>query len=196
MPSAAVMEFSQTNGLYYVIWQKDGSVLARSAAAPANVPMPERSGSRVSASAQGPELPGGPPRARPMPPMLSVARTRGEFRELYHILPFGECVLLGRSLAPDLAAMHRLAMWLVAAGATVLVLGLAGGWWLASRAIRPIEDISATALKIAAGDLSQRINAADAESELGHLAAVLNATFARLEAAFAQQKQFTADASP
>jgi signal transduction histidine kinase len=33
------------------------------------------------------------------------------------------------------------------------------------------------------------------DEELGHLAAVLNSTFARLEAAFAQQRQFTADAS-
>jgi heavy metal sensor kinase len=98
-------------------------------------------------------------------------------------------------LAPDLAAMHRLAVWLFAAGAGVLALGLAGGWGLASRAIRPIEDISATAMKIAGGDLSQRINAADNDSELGRLAAVLNSTFARLESAFAHQSRFTADAS-
>jgi two-component system, OmpR family, sensor kinase len=36
---------------------------------------------------------------------------------------------------------------------------------------------------------------AETDSELGRLAGVLNSTFARLEAAFAQQKQFTADAS-
>ena len=57
------------------------------------------------------------------------------------------------------------------------------------------NDISATAVKISAGDLSQRINVAEAESELGQLAAVLNSTFARLETAFAQQKQFAADAA-
>jgi len=61
--------------------------------------------------------------------------------------------------------------------------------------LRPIENISAAAVKISAGDLSQRINVAEAESELGQLAAVLNSTFARLEAAFAQQQQFTADAA-
>jgi heavy metal sensor kinase len=43
--------------------------------------------------------------------------------------------------------------------------------------------------------LSQRINVAEAESELGKLAAVLNSTFARLESAFAQQKQFASDAA-
>ena len=50
-------------------------------------------------------------------------------------------------------------------------------------------------MKIAGGDLSQRINAADTDSELGRLAGVLNSTFARLEAAFAQQARFTSDAS-
>ena len=50
-------------------------------------------------------------------------------------------------------------------------------------------------MKISAGDLSQRINVAETESELGQLAAVLNSTFARLETAFAQQKQFASDAA-
>jgi heavy metal sensor kinase len=66
---------------------------------------------------------------------------------------------------------------------------------VATRAIRPIEAISATAVKIAGGDLSQRINAADTDSELDRLAGVLNSTFARLEAAFTQQARFTSDAS-
>jgi two-component system OmpR family sensor kinase len=91
--------------------------------------------------------------------------------------------------------MHLLALSLGAAGCAVLAFGLAGGWWLATRAIRPIADISATAMKIAGGDLSQRINAADTESELGRLAGILNSTFARLEAAFGHQARFTADAS-
>jgi two-component system, OmpR family, sensor kinase len=43
--------------------------------------------------------------------------------------------------------------------------------------------------------LSQRISNGETESELGQLASVLNSTFARLETAFAQQRQFTADAA-
>jgi heavy metal sensor kinase len=110
-------------------------------------------------------------------------------------MPGGDVLLVGRSLAQDLKDMQALALRLVGAGAGVLLLGLAGGWWLATRAIRPIEDIGATALKIAAGDLSQRINVADTDSELGRLASVLNSTFSRLEAAFAHQARFTSDAS-
>jgi len=186
---------SLTNAYYAVLWQYDGSVLVRSTGAPDEVPAPDRPRPpqpqpmvRRGAFGMGP-----PP--RPEPEMQSVTRTRGELREKYCFLPHQECLLIGRSLAPDLAAMHRLALWLAAAGTGVLVVGLAGGWWLAARAIRPIEDISATALKIAGGDLSQRIDAADTDSELGRLAGVLNSTFARLEAAFAHQARFTSDAS-
>jgi heavy metal sensor kinase len=174
------VEGSQTNTFYYVMWHQDGSLLAQSPSAPAEVPRP------VFAKQTSPE------RDSRQPP---VSRTRGDLRELAVLLPMGDCLLVGRSMAPDLAAMRRLALWLFTAGAGVLALGLAGGWWLASRAIRPIEDISATAVKIAAGDLSQRISTTETESELGRLTTVLNSTFARLEAAFNHQVRFTADAS-
>ena len=189
------LESNQTNTFYYVLWQEDGPILARSPGAPADVPAPERVGlGKPQASELRDAIEKGPP-GGPGPSTFPEARTRGPMRELFRFLPRGECLLVGRSLAPDLAAMRRLALWLAAAGASVLVLGLAGGWWVASRAIRPIEVISATAVKIAGGDLSQRINAADTDSELGRLAGVLNSTFARLEGAFNQQAQFTSDAS-
>jgi signal transduction histidine kinase len=188
---AAAFEGGHTNAIYYVLWQTDGSVIARSQNAPEDVPGPDQpfppnldDGGRRN---------GHPP--RPGPPGAGLARTRGEWREHLAFLPFGGCLLVGRSIAPELASMRLLALWLGAAGCAVLAFGLAGGWWLSTRAIQPIKDISATAMKIASGDLSQRINAADTESELGRLAAILNSTFARLEAAFAHQARFTADAS-
>jgi heavy metal sensor kinase len=189
------LEANQTNTFYYILWQEDHSILARSPGAPDNVPAPERVGLAEPRTPQSHDaFEKGPP-GSPGPAARPEARTRGQMRELFRFLPRGQCVLVGRSLAPDLAAMRRLAFWLVAAGASVLVLGLAGGWWVATRAIRPIEAISTTAVKIAGGDLSQRINAADTDSELGRLAGVLNSTFARLEAAFTQQARFTSDAS-
>jgi heavy metal sensor kinase len=110
-------------------------------------------------------------------------------------LPSGEFIEVGCSINPELQELHRTALSLTAIGGLILLVGLAGGWWFVRRALRPVSEISATAVKISAGDLSQRINVAEAESELGQLAAVLNSTFARLESAFAQQKQFAADAA-
>ncbi len=132
---------------------------------------------------------GGPTLGTPTP------NFEGPRRLVSEDLPSGDTILVGCSIAPEMKELRLTALKLAGVGSIILLLGLAGGGWLVSRALKPINDISATAVKISAGDLSQRINVAEAESELGQLAAVLNATFARLETAFAQQKQFASDAA-
>lgn len=122
-------------------------------------------------------------------------RQRGNRREVFLFPGPGDCVLAGRSTAADAAGLRQLAWWLGGVGGSVLVLALAVGAWLVRRALQPIHDISATAGRIATGDLKQRINTSDTESELGQLADVLNSTFARLDAAFSQQARFTTDAA-
>ncbi len=104
-------------------------------------------------------------------------------------------IRVGCLIAPESEYLRSLALFQTLVGGVILFFGLAGGWWIVSRSLRPVVEISSAAAKISAGDLSQRINVAEAESELGQLAAVLNSTFARLEAAFAQQQQFTSDAA-
>jgi two-component system, OmpR family, sensor kinase len=162
---------SSTNAFYYVLFTRDGERLSQSDNAPAQLPRPQRIGEGNS------------------------TRMRGTIREMYHCTPPGECIVTGKDIESELADGRRFAMLLLGAGAFVLALGLAGGWWLSTRAIRPIKDISATAARISTGDLSQRIPAGDAENELGQLANVLNSTFARLEDAFDQQARFTSDAA-
>jgi heavy metal sensor kinase len=127
--------------------------------------------------------------------MLSNDSLRLTYREIKNVLPSDVEISVGCSIAPELKELRLTALKLGGFGCVILSLGLAGGWWFVSRALRPVENISATAVKISAGDLSQRINVGEAESEFGQLAAVLNSTFARLDAAFAQQQQFTADAA-
>ena len=126
------------------------------------------------------------------------AWTENGYREIFQLSPpneFGDGILVGCSFQPELKELQLTALNLTAVGGLILIVGFAGGWWFVSRAIKPINEISATAVKISSGDLSQRINVAEAESELGQLASVLNSTFARLDAAFAQQKQFASDAA-
>jgi len=76
-----------------------------------------------------------------------------------------------------------------------LVLAATGGWLLARRALRPVDQMTATARRIEAEHLAQRIQGAEADDELGRLARTLNEMLARLEAAFAQVRRFSADAS-
>ena len=171
------------NNFYFIINSRDGTELARSTNAPkVRVVVDTRKGDELFLQ-------------RPDFFHSTSVQTVGKFRDMIQTLPPGEMIRVGCPIAPALKEFRLLILKLAGVGGVILLFGLAGGWWLVARAIRPIEDISATAVKISAGDLSQRINVAEAESELGRLATVLNSTFARLEAAFAQQQQFTSDAA-
>ena len=170
---AGLFDRKEVSPFYYAVWLRGGRMQMFSDQSPIPIPQPARLGGGASAS----------------------FRTRGDLREAYLFPAFGDCIVVGRSITTDLAELRKWTGWLVSTGAGVLVLGLTGGWWLASRAIRPVDAISSAADRISGGDLSQRINLEETESELGRLAAVLNSTFGRLESAFAQQAQFTSDAA-
>jgi heavy metal sensor kinase len=116
-------------------------------------------------------------------------------RELVYFGPRGDCVLVGASLTPIDADLRRLAWKLLGVGVALVVFGLAGGWWAAGFALRPIDEISAAARQIAGGNRAKRIDVKETEGELGQLAEVLNKTFDKLDSVFEQQVRFTADAS-
>jgi two-component system OmpR family sensor kinase len=192
---AQLFDETDTNGFYFIIWRRDGSELASST----NAPESTRAAAIPVAPDREPDMPENgatrPPGSHRGPPTPEPPEMHGSFREVHMVMPPGELILVGRSVARQMADLRNTALVLMGVGAGILLLGLVGGWWLASRAIRPIEDISATAAKISGGDLAQRIDVSETESELGRLASVLNSTFARLDAAFTQQRQFTSDAA-
>jgi len=109
--------------------------------------------------------------------------------------PLGTQIIAGRSVRREQDQLGRLVLLLTGTGAAVLAFGLTGGWFLSRRVVRPIGVMSATAEALSATHLSGRIEVDRVPSELGLLAQVLNAAFARLESAFLQQARFTADAS-
>jgi signal transduction histidine kinase len=77
----------------------------------------------------------------------------------------------------------------------LFVASLGVGWVVAGRVLRPIGSITAVARDIQATDLSRRIELPGPDDELKQLADTFDAMLARLDAAFAAQRQFTADAS-
>jgi signal transduction histidine kinase len=77
----------------------------------------------------------------------------------------------------------------------LFVASLGVGWVVAGRVLRPIGRITAVARDIQATDLSRRIELPGPEDELKQLADTFDAMLARLDAAFAAQRQFVADAS-
>jgi len=179
---------NQPGNFYFLVKSRDGQEIARGGDIPSYEPFGESSHRYINRMPAMEEVRPGTPRPPP-------AFTDGKFREIWDRAPSGEDIHVGCSIAQSLTELHRTALEFILIGALILFCGLAIGGRLVSRAIRPINSISDAAVKISAGDLSQRINVADAESELGKLAAVLNSTFARLDASFAQQKQFASDAA-
>ena len=173
LPAGATNLFAAGAGCYFAVWEEGGARLAQSAALPEAAEKPESADAGTAIR----------------------HRTRGVCREAYHFTEMRDCVLVGCDIAADLARLRRFAWGLAGAGALVLLLGLGGGWFFAGLALRSVRRIGAAARRISEGSLSERIPAARMDRELGELADVLNATFARLDAAFARQQQFTADAA-
>ena len=76
-----------------------------------------------------------------------------------------------------------------------LVMAGLGGWFLARKSLTPVVSMSEQARRIGAESLDQRLPVANPRDELGRLAITFNELLARLNSAFAQQRQFMADAS-
>lgn len=77
-----------------------------------------------------------------------------------------------------------------------VLLSAIGGYLLTRGALRPVRQIARTARQISEGnDLSRRIGLGEGRDEIYTLAAEFDRMFARLERAFENEKQFTADAS-
>jgi len=81
------------------------------------------------------------------------------------------------------------------AGPVALLLAGLGGWILARKSLKPVVAMAESARRIGAGNLGQQLPVANPRDELGQLAVTFNELLARLHAAFAQQRQFMADAS-
>ncbi len=95
---------------------------------------------------------------------------------------------LHRSLG---SLLEALALALIIAGGAAAF----GAGQLARRSTRPLEQIAAAAHRIGGTNLHERIPEVSRDVELHGVAGVLNGMLARLEAAFAAQQRFLADAS-
>ena len=158
---------------YFAVWYRDGTLLNHSANAPSNLPRPDRSDRDT----------------------LMHWRTRGAWREALHCSGLADCALVGTSLDNESGSLGAFALRLLVVGGAILALGLGVGWWITTKAIRPIEQISSAAIRISQGDLAERIEGGRRDDEFGRLVSVLNSAFARIESAFTRQRQFTADAA-
>ena len=87
-------------------------------------------------------------------------------------------------------------------GLATLAAAIAMTWFIVTRTFEPLARVEQTAAKIAAGDLSQRIEDYNPSNEIGNLAISLNTMLAQIESSFnaqakseAKMRRFVGDAS-
>jgi len=131
----------------------------------------------------------------------SLAAEPGSWRVRVLALDDGY-VAIAKSTAEIEVAARRLALICLSVGVIILSIATLAGVALVRLGLRPLTEIEQTAGKIAAGDFSSRINLTSSETEVGRLAASLNAMLTQIEAAFGERdrteqrlRRFVADAS-
>ncbi len=77
----------------------------------------------------------------------------------------------------------------------VILLSTLAGYFLSSRALKPVQDMVQKARDIEASALSQRLPIPTAKDEVQNLAITFNDLLSRIEQAFQSQERFVADAS-
>lgn len=104
-------------------------------------------------------------------------------------------IQVAMSLESAAAARSRFLLVLLSLAPLALGGAALGGWFLARRALAPVDAMVEAARRIEAEDLSRRLETRDTSDELGRLATVLNDMLARLERSFSTVRHFSADAA-
>ena len=92
-------------------------------------------------------------------------------------------------------SLERFETTLLILAPVFLLLASFGGYWMSSRALRPVDRISRDARQIRIANLSQRLHVPPAKDELQRLTITLNEMLDRIDSEVKRIVQFTADAS-
>ncbi|MEK6539352.1 MAG: ATP-binding protein [Deltaproteobacteria bacterium] len=102
---------------------------------------------------------------------------------------------VGVPLQESTVAVRALFYILILGIPLAVILASGVGWFLAKKALSPVDEITNMARKIEAGSLGERLAVPGQRDEIGRLAETFNDMIARLESSFKHVKQFTSDAS-
>jgi len=172
-PEPALSEDPARPGIFTLVLDQSGNLIARSRSAPASLgPVPLGDSTWRSGGTADVAL---------------YAATTGN----------GRTVIAGSSLAGIQEELRRLAGLLVLVGGVAAAASVAGGWWLARRAMAPVGVLvdEADMIHDAARTLGRRLHTPNPDDELGHLAATLNRMLSRVERSLQRQRTFVAVAS-
>jgi heavy metal sensor kinase len=117
--------------------------------------------------------------------IVSPVRRRGRERVL----------VVAESLQHVEESVHQVLVLLLLAGPAALAATALGGWWLARKALLPVDRMTSQAEEIGIDRLHDRIALPPARDEIGRLAETLNAMLDRLERGVEEKHRLVADAS-
>jgi heavy metal sensor kinase len=106
-----------------------------------------------------------------------------------------QIVLVGTSMRGPAETLEKVQLVFAVSIPLALILWSLGGWFLAGRALKPVDLITRSARKITAENLGLRLEVINPQDEIGRLATTFNDTLERLENAFNRIRQFTGDVS-
>jgi heavy metal sensor kinase len=116
---------------------------------------------------------------------VSSFRDRGQVRVL----------VLGESLQPVEDAVNRVLLLLTIAGPAAIAITALIAYWLAHKALQPVERITSDADDIGIDRLNERVAVPDSHDETRRLAVTLNAMLERIEQGVLERHRLVADAS-
>jgi heavy metal sensor kinase len=107
-----------------------------------------------------------------------------------------QVLVVVESLAAVDRAVHRVLILLLLGSGVALAVVALGGWWIARKALRPVDRMTTLAERIGIAEIrDHRIAVPAVRDELSHLARTLNAMLDRLQQGVQSREQLIADAS-
>lgn len=121
-------------------------------------------------------------------PFRSRERTFTIYGKTYH-------ALASASVEPIDDSLQEVALLFLGLSPFLLILIGFSGYWISSRSLGPVDEITRAARLISGNNLSGRLPVPQTRDEISRLAEAWNEMLARLEESFNRIKHFTADAA-
>jgi heavy metal sensor kinase len=102
---------------------------------------------------------------------------------------------VGRSVTEEERTLNGITIRYVRIVPLLIALSSIWGWFMAGRALRPVNSVAHAAQRISGSNLSVRIPSRGAGDELDHLIATFNGMMDRLGVSFEKIRQFSTDVS-
>lgn len=104
-------------------------------------------------------------------------------------------VQVGTSLEDFDETIRKLLLIMIISIPTSIIVTIVFGYFMAKKALRPVDQIRRAAVKISSSNLDEKIDITGRRDELGRLAETFNAMIGRLKDAFQRINQFSIDVS-